>query len=123
MKGHTTEHAEQCAFFEYVRYKALSDERYSCITAVPNAGKRSPQWGARMVREGLSKGTPDTMILVPSNGYHGLIIEFKIKPNKLTKEQAQWIDRLNKNGYCATVAWSATEAISILEKYFHPCRT
>lgn len=113
----TTEHQEQCAFIEYARFKALLDSRYECVAATPNAGKRSPFAAMRLVKEGMSRGFPDVSVLVPNERHHGLFIEFKIKPNKVTPDQAAWLKRLALNGYYTAVCWSAAEAIELVDKY------
>ena len=117
MANKTSEHTEQCKFFEYCIWKANADSRYGMVVATPNAAKRSFVVGKRMKREGLKKGFPDISCLVPNSTYHGLFIEMKVKPNKCSKEQQEWIDKLNGSGYLAVVAWSGDEAISIFESY------
>jgi len=116
-RTHPTEHQEQCAFFEYVRFRALSDSRFRCIAATPNAAKRSPLMGLRMVKEGMEAGFPDVSVLVANDKFHGLFIEFKVKPNRVTEHQARWLRNLAINGYYTVVCWSATEAIDLIEKY------
>ncbi len=49
--------------------------------------------------------------------YAGLIIELKIKPNKPTKEQLEFLKTMNANGYLAVVRWSADEAIRTIKDY------
>lgn len=112
-----SEHAEQAAFFEFVRWKRLSDERYTCIVATPNAGKRSPLAGLRMVAEGMERGFPDISILEPCGKYHGLFIEMKIKPNRPTVDQLRWLGLLAKRGYAVAVCWSAKEAMDTVANY------
>lgn len=112
-----TEHAEQSAFFDYVRWKANQDWRYYNVMAVPNAGRRGVFAGARMKREGMSKGFPDVVCFISNGCHNGLILEFKIAPNKPTPEQEDWLDRLHRAGYLALVVWSADEAIAVLDSY------
>lgn len=112
-----TEHDEQVTFLDYVRWKANQDWRYLNVIAVPNAGKRSFWGGARLKREGMSKGFPDVVCFISNGSHHGLIMEFKVKPNKTTPEQEDWLERLDRAGYLALVVWSAEEAIAVLDGY------
>jgi hypothetical protein len=57
--------------------------------------------------------------MVAAQAYHGLFIEMKRKPNKLTKNQEDWMRRLYLAGYCVRVAWSGEEAIELVKEYFH----
>lgn len=117
MKSKTTEHIEQCKFFEYCMWKANADSRYDMVVATPNAAKRSYGLARYLQQEGMKKGFPDISCYIKNSTYGALFIEMKVKPNKVTKDQQWWIDRLNSRGYLAVVAWSGDEAISIFESY------
>lgn len=71
----------------------------------------------RFKQEGMKKGVPDLLLLVPSNGWHGLAVEMKRKRGEVSPEQATWLDRLSKHGYLATACWSAEEAIQTICEY------
>lgn len=69
----------------------------------------------------------DLLILHPSNGYHGLLIELKIdrpfkkdgtlkKSDHLT-EQQKTISRLNELGYFATFGVGFDDCKNIIDKY------
>ena len=45
-----------------------------------------------------------------------LAIELKIKPNKPTPAQLEWIDYLNKNGWRADVCYSFDESIKAIQE-------
>ena len=49
---------------------------------------------------GYVKGFPDLGIYEPKGKYHGLFIEVKDKAYP-TKEQKEWINKLNERGYLA----------------------
>ena len=97
--------------------KGNSDLRYKNIAATPNAGKRTPQVARYYISEGLKAGFPDITVAIPRSPYHGLFIEFKRHPNKLSAEQLEWQDRLTKAGYCYRVCWSLEEAQLLLENW------
>ena len=60
---------------------------------------------------------PDIFIPVVRDKYAGLFIEMKVKPNRVSKEQAECLQQLNANGYLACVCWSGDEAIDVLKQY------
>lgn len=113
-----TEHQEQVAFFKIAALYAVTDPRWSCIYAVPNAAKRSPRQGKWMKDEGMKAGVPDICVTVAASGYHGLYIEMKTKTGRLTDSQKMWIDRLKKQGYLALVARGCDDALDIVRRYF-----
>lgn len=112
------EEGEMITFFDYCRWKGKVDQRYNMIFHVPNESKSSPQRRISMKRAGLKAGVPDIVVAVPAQGWGALFMEMKVKPNKPTEAQEQWIHDLNKIGYRAQVVWSASEAIQVLECYF-----
>lgn len=97
--------------------KANNDPRYENIAACPNAGKRTPQVARYYVQEGLKAGFPDITVAIPRSPYHGLYIEFKRHPNKMSKEQLDWQERLTRAGYHYRVCWSFEEAREVVENW------
>lgn len=82
-------------------------------------GFYSPQ-ANKLIAEGLKKGFPDLQLLIPAGSYHGLFIELKRAKkslSKISKEQKEWIERLNKQGYQAKVCYGADEAIETIKGY------
>lgn len=125
------EHLQQVIFFKYVRAKALTDERYKMIYAVPNGDKRHIAVAKRLKDEGLTSGIPDISVDVACNGYHGLKIEMKSKKGvihkgkvttrkgRLTETQKEYKPLFEKHGYKYVVCYSADEAIKELKNYFN----
>lgn len=111
------EHIEQVAVVQYCRFRALSDKRYQPIIAIPNGGKRTALSAIRLVREGLSPGFPDLALFTPNAKAHGLFIEMKIAPNRLSEHQRHWLEMLTTSGYLATVCWSAKMAQDLIDTY------
>ena len=108
-----TENGEQMAVIEYCELKGIT------AVHIPNEGKRSARYGATLKRMGLRKGFPDLFFPYARQGYHGLFIELKEGISKKpTQDQLEWIARLNKNGYYATVCYGADAAIAEINEYF-----
>ena len=107
----SSEDAEQEAVVEYC------DLLHIPIVHIPNEGKRSLSYAARMKRMGLRSGFPDLLVPLARGGYHGLFIEMKYGKNKTTKEQKEWLERLSADGYACAVCYNAAEAIKTIESY------
>lgn len=107
----SSEDAEQEAVVEYC------DLLHIPIVHIPNEGKRSLSYAARMKRMGLRSGFPDLLVPLARGGYHGLFIEMKYGKNKTTKEQKEWLECLSAEGYACAVCYNAAEAIKTIESY------
>lgn len=124
MSRNRKEHEAQCAVIRWSQYARQEYPDLKWLFAVPNAGVgRSPKQGKDLKDEGLRKGVLDLYLLKARGGYFGLAIEMKIKPRKLTDEQAIEIPMLIRDGYLAQVAWSSAEAIEILCAYLKMPKT
>jgi hypothetical protein len=84
---------------------------------VANERKASPQAGARLKAKGVKSGVPDVLIFEPSGDYNGLAIELKIKPNKLSQSQKEWIRRLEISYWKTSVCYSIDEVIEEVKAY------
>jgi hypothetical protein len=84
---------------------------------VGNERRTSIQAGVRLKKKGVKKGVPDILIFEPRGNYNGLAIELKIKPNKTSKEQKQWLDNLTKKGWLTDVCYSFDEFEQLITKY------
>jgi len=73
--------------------------------------------GARLKKKGVKSGVPDCLIFEPRGLYGGLAIELKIKPNKVSLNQKEWITRLKNNKWSAHTAYSFDEAKEIIDNY------
>jgi hypothetical protein len=79
---------------------------------------------ARMKQKGFKKGVPDVMIFeywsspcgcgFDCNKGHGIAIELKIKPNKATPEQKQWLADLKARGWLTAVCFDINEVRDLL---------
>lgn len=68
-------------------------------------------------REELKKGVPDLCLPVTRRNYHGLYIEMKYGNGRTSKEQKEWIDKLNAQCYKEVVCNGFEEARKTIEKY------
>lgn len=112
-----SEDSELITVFQFIDLMANSDPRYQAIFHVANERRCSYIAGRILKKKGVRAGVPDIIIPIASSGYHGLWIELKVKPNRLTPDQSRFIDLLILLGHCARVCWSATEAIELIKEY------
>jgi hypothetical protein len=116
------EHEAQAAVIRWADSMRMVEPNLQLLFAIPNAAKRSPGLAASMKAEGLKSGVPDLFFPVPTvdgagNWSHGLFIEMKIRPNKVTENQAGWIMDLRNQGYRVEICWSAVDAIEVIKSY------
>lgn len=93
------------------------------LFAIPNGGRRDAVTGARLKAEGVHPGIPDIFLAVPDRFRNGLFIEMK-RPKSLgaragsaSKEQREVMANLRASGYGCVVAYGATEARDVIERY------
>jgi hypothetical protein len=107
-------HAEDNLQMAVARYLDLTNYVW-CHVA--NERKASPQAGKRLRAKGVKSGVPDCLIFNQRNGFKGLALELKIKPNKPTENQKQWLSDLSVLGWLCKVAYDLDEAINIIDHY------
>ena len=112
------ESSHQKTIVEYCQWNKNKYPELDNLVHFANEGKRSARYGAELKRMGLRKGFPDLGLLVPNKQYSGLFIELKAdKTKRLSKEQKEWIEKLNKYGYKAVRCNGADEAIQVIKDY------
>lgn len=110
------EHAAQVALFARIDAHPVLSQLP--IYAIPNwIGPRTARHGAFLKAEGRRAGVLDINVDVARGGHHGLRVEMKIKPNRLSDDQRVWIERLTAQGYLALVCWSTDEAWDAMLEY------
>lgn len=87
------------------------------LFAIPNGGARNIIVASKLKAEGVLKGVPDLFLSVPSNGYHGLYIEMKVKPNKPSPEQIELMEMYECLGYKCVVCYSSYEFMECVKAY------
>lgn len=103
-----TEAEEQIKLVQWLRLKNLPHFR------VPNE-TYTKSWRQKNMNKalGVSKGVPDLFVIV---GGKLIAIEMKRTKGSVTsREQIDWIERLNKAGVQATIAKGCQEAIAFVE--------
>ncbi|MCF0190177.1 MAG: VRR-NUC domain-containing protein [Marinilabiliaceae bacterium] len=90
----------------------------SIIYAVPNGGARNVIVAAKLKAEGVLAGVPDLFVAEAQNGFHGLYIEMKVKPNRLSNHQKRIIPILQDKGYYVSVCYTLEEFIDAIRTYF-----
>lgn len=92
-----------------------------------NERKTTPQAGARLKRAGVKAGVADCLIFDSgrardNKGFTfpivGVAIELKIRPNKPTLMQLNWMDALTKRNWKCAVCYTLDEVIAIVEQCY-----
>ena len=110
-----------------IKWFDLQYPEYSQILfAIPNGGKRSVITASIMKKEGVRRGVLDiffakekirTLSGVICNEYYGLFIEIKTKEGKLSKEQKEFIKKVEAEGFKCEICRSLDEFIKIINDY------
>lgn len=120
------EHNEQTALFHWCAVNRKKYPELDLLFAIPNGGHRDIRTASRLKAEGVKAGVPDLFLpvekLIQATGpvtvrFNGLFIEMKVKPNKPTPAQQEWIERLRKKSYCVAVCYSWLEAVEVIRTY------
>lgn len=86
----------------------------------PNEGKRTPIEQLRVKYFGV-KALPDVMVYkhgwVGEGICHGLAIELKIKPNKLSKNQKEILNKLKESGWKTAICYNLEDTITQINDY------
>lgn len=112
-----TEYAAQVAVFQWAAYNMRKYPQLKWLHSSQDGVHTTFLAAKRAVAAGMKRGIPDLNLPFKTAKYAGLYIEMKIKPNKVTKLQQEWIDYLNTQGYFAVVCYSSHEAIDIITEY------
>ncbi|MDR3572839.1 MAG: VRR-NUC domain-containing protein [Anaerolineaceae bacterium] len=112
------EFEEQCALFDWIYLNETKYPELKYAFATFNGIRLTPNLAIKAKRSGNRKGVPDVWLPVHVDGYTGLCFEMKIKPNKLTPEQKEFLDQLfYKENWMTGVCYSADEAIQLIKNY------
>lgn len=114
---HHTEEQEQIALMQWAKLQENVYPELAMLFHIPNGGKRSRTEAARFKAAGVKAGVPDLFLPVPRGNYHGLWIEMKIKPNKPTQNQLDWIFNLRERNYACEICYSFLEASEAILRY------
>jgi len=84
---------------------------------VANERKTTQRAGARLKKKGVKSGVPDCLIFNTNSIYNGLAIELKIKPNKTSDKQKEWLESLKKQEWLTCVCYCIDDVISVVDNY------
>jgi len=95
----------------------VANERKTRVITKRDGTKVTPR-GAMLKKMGVRPGVSDVVIFEPRKGFHGLVVELKITPNKLTPAQAQFLQDMAERGYQANVVFNYVDNfIEVVDNY------
>lgn len=115
-----SEHDEQAQAIAWARANADSYPPLRWLFAIPNGGHRHIRQAALLKEEGVLRGVSDLCLPFPNKLYHGLYIEVKRvngRHSDIRKEQFEFMDWANGQGYLAVVCFGAEEIKTALLDY------
>ena len=110
-----SEHWHQSTFITILRGVNHSAAKWTF--AVPNGFLKSKSSRLRAWKEGVISGVADLCTPFPSQGFHGLWLEFKVKPNTPTDEQLKFGLAMQQHGYKYAVVYGWQEALEVWCSY------
>ena len=110
---------EQTHLISWTRFIRGKHPEVDLLYHIPNGGSRNKLEAYHLKEQGVKAGVPDLCLPVARGGYHGLYIEMKVKGNKPTENQKEWISRLNEQGYRAVVCYGYEEAAKEIQQYLN----
>lgn len=87
---------------------------------IPNQSPGGVKYRANNKRMGVRSGTPDYMLAVPRDGFHGLFIEMKAADGRLSDEQKKAQIALAEQNFLVKTCYSTDEARAAIEGYLKP---
>ena len=85
--------------------------------AVPNGGHRRITEARILAGEGVKPGVSDVILLVPTESYSSLCIEFKVEKGKQTELQRSWQELAEKHGNKYVIVRSFDEFRTAITDY------
>jgi hypothetical protein len=98
----------------------LSTARYPLLRwmiHVPNGGKRPRGEAGKLKALGTKPGYPDLTLPRRHHHWSGLAIELKSSIGKLTRDQREWLDAFEEDGWLVSVCRTLEEFESTLKRY------
>lgn len=89
----------QRAFFDWVEFRAISDDRFNAIFPVPNNAQPGTRMMGMLKKLGMRAGVHDVIGLIPTAKFHGFTIEFKSKSGTASEKQIKFAQLVRKLGY------------------------
>lgn len=110
------EHDLQVAIIDRIEQTLPSMRPY--VFAVPNGQKRNIVVAKKLKKEGVTSGVVDLFIDIPNLIKHGLRLELKVCKNKLSEDQSEFKNRMERVGYVVEKCTSLEDFEEILCDYF-----
>jgi hypothetical protein len=121
------EHKHQVALIHWSRHVQLAEAAdvkpgskiADYLLAIPNGGRRDQREAVRLKAEGVKPGVSDLLLPLRRGGYAGLWLEMKAPGKRPTKDQAEWLERMNAAGYHATWCDDWEAAAQVITDYLN----
>ena len=118
-----SEGSQQKALMAWAAMNTPTYPQLKWLVHIPNGGTRNLREAVELKAQGVKAGVPDLALFYPKlsftgqNLWKGIFLEMKVKPNKPSKEQIEWLHNLLENGYYCKVCYSWIEARDCLVNY------
>ena len=112
-----SEHDEQVVLFDIAALHETQYPELAWLHAIPNGGLRNQRVAIKLKAEGVKAGVWDVFLPVARQGFHGLYIEMKHGKNKLTPNQREFQEFIDRQGYAFAVCYNGETAYHLVEKY------
>lgn len=92
-----------------------------------NGELRNKVTASKLKAMGVKAGVPDIIIITPCCGfsaeekdtvYRGMVIELKVGKNKITENQAKWLEKFSSHYWKHLITYSLDEAIETINNYY-----
>jgi hypothetical protein len=104
---------KNCVFWFRAQYPRVARLLFS----VPNGGYRRRVEAMIMKAEGQTAGVSDLILLIPTESYSSLCIEFKVDTGKQTDLQRSWQELAEQHGNKYVICRSFDEFRSAIQNY------
>lgn len=111
------EFAMQCALFNWRDLLVRSYPQLKLLRGSMNGVHLSKAQAGKAKAAGVLKGEHDVTLPVRRGGFNGLSIELKAGNNKPTREQLDYGELLESEGWYVSYAWEWTEAADLIVRY------
>lgn len=98
-------------------FKMRYPEAAGVFMAIPNGSSRTPWTGKNLKDEGVLKGAPDLILLVPRHGYAGLCIEMKKPGGRVSDSQKAFKTAVERFKYKYSIIYSVDEFKALMREY------
>ena len=118
-----SETTEQIRVIQWAKHHESEYPMLKWLIHIPNGGRRDRKEAAVLRQMGVKSGVSDLFLPFPAYSHidkfsnHGLFIEMKYGDNKVSRDQQQFLNDMEENGYYVAVCYSYNQAVKVLEGY------